>query len=201
MSERILTEIQRAVEGKLVRAGVAGQVLIDDWKISLVGNGEPVSLPLNGLDERWTELAFEERERESTHLARSLQRLRRPLSPVAPRGRSRTFGLFVAAGLVLAAAVIYRKVQAQLQLSEALEAARQLEQEAGDPDRERVQHAAQVCNATRARLSRGGTVGPADTEGWVVELALVREAGGEWPSPAPFLSLPAGATSGSVSWE
>jgi hypothetical protein len=198
---RILTEIQRAVEGKLVRSGAAGSVLVDDGKISLVGNGEPVSLPLDGLDERWTELAFEERERESAHLARSLQRQRRPLSPVAPRGRSRTFGLLVGAGLVLAAAVTYRKVQARLQLSAALEAARQLEQEINEPDRERERHAAQVCNATRARLARGGTVGPADVEGWVVELALVRQMGSDWPTLAPFLALPEGATSGRVSWD
>jgi len=198
---RILSEIQRAVEAKLVRSGAAGRVLIDGGKISLLGNGEPVSLSLDGLDERWTELAFEERERESTHLARSLQRLRRPLSPVAPRGRSRTFGLLVGAGLVLAGAVIYRKVQARLQLSAALEAARQLEQELNEPDRERERHAAQVCNATRARLARGGTVGPADVEGWVVELALVRQMGADWPTPAPFLELPEGATSGRVSWD
>lgn len=184
-----------------MRSGTAGSVLIDDWKISLVGNGEPVSLPLDGLDERWTQLAFEERERESAHLARALQRLRRPISPVAPRGRSRTFGLLVGAGLLLAAAVIYRKVQAQLQLGAALDAARQSQLEITDPDRERERHAAQVCNATRARLARGGTVGPADTEGWVVELALVRETGADWPNLAPFLSLAEGSTTGNVSWD
>lgn len=201
---RILTEIQRAVQGKLVRSGAAGNVLIEDGRVSLVGNGEPVSLPLDGLEERWTELAFEERERESTLLARSLQRQRRPLSPVAPRGRSRTFGLLVGAGLVLAAAVTYRKVQARLRLSAALDAARQLEQESNEPDRERERHAAQVCNATRARLARGGTVGAADVEGWVVELALVRPMGSDWPTLAPFLALPEGAegtTSRRVSWD
>jgi hypothetical protein len=50
-----------------------------------------------------------------------------------------------------------------------------------------------VCEATRSRIMRGGTVGPSDVEGWVVELALLRDATeaplAESPSALKFVAF------------
>lgn len=200
--EDVLPEIQRAVEAKLVRYGAAGKVVIDGLghTISLMGSGPPVTLPVGPLALRWKEIAFEERERECSHLARALLRERRPVSPT-PKQRRQVpyFALAVCGGLVLAGTVVYRKVRLILEerAAAAVEAAREQE----DPDAERRAHAAQVCNATRARLSHGGTVGPADTEGWVVELALLKPASEpDWPSLTPFLALSEGSARGRINW-
>src|SRR6185436_16183030 len=168
----VLPEIQRSVEAKLVRYGAVGKVVIDGLgqTISLLGVGPPVTRPIGTLVVRWKEIAFEERERECSYVARSLIRERRPVSPPSS-AKLPSFALLVLAGLLLAGTVVYRKVR--LYLAESSAAEREAAALVIDPDAERVAHAAQVCNSTRARLSRGGTVSPADTEGWVVELALV----------------------------
>jgi hypothetical protein len=201
--EDVLPEIQRSVEAKLVRYGAVGKVVIDGLgqTISLMGSGPPTTLPIGALAVRWTEIAFEERERECSHVARSLLRARRPLSPGPGRRRGAPyFALAVCGGLLLGGSVAYRKVR--LYLTERAAAAREAVQEPMDPDAERQAHAAQVCNATRARLSHGGTVGPSDTEGWVVELALVRPASAAaWPPLTPYLAFASGAASGHVDWE
>jgi hypothetical protein len=197
----VLPEIQRSVEAKLVRYGAVGKVVIDGLgqTISLLGSGPPVTLPIGALAVRWKEIAFEERERECSHVARSLIRERRPVSPPPARVRVPYFALLTLGGLLLAGTVVYRKVRLYLEESSAAE--RDAAQQQTDPDAERRAHAAQVCNSTRARLSHGGTVGPADTEGWVVELALVRPAGElAWPSLTPFLALSESAASGRINW-
>lgn len=199
--EDVLPEIQRAVEAKLVRYGAVGKVVIDPLghTISLMGNGPPVTLPVGSLALRWKEIAFEERERECSHLARSLVRGRRPVSPAPIRRQVPYFAFAVCGGLVLAGTLVYRKVR--LFLEERAAAAVETTREPEDPDAERRAHAAQVCNATRARLAHGGTVGPADTEGWVVELALLKPASEPaWPSLTPFLTLAEGAASGRIQW-
>jgi hypothetical protein len=191
------------VEAKLVRFGAVGTVVIDGLgqTISLQGGGPPVTLPIGALAVRWKEIAFEERERECSRLARSLIRERRPVSPAPARARAPYFALLVCGGLLLASTVVYRKVRLYLEESRAAAEREAALQQLTDPDAERREHAAQVCNATRVRLSHGGTVGPADTEGWVVELALVRPAGEPgWPPLTSFLALSESAASGRINW-
>ena len=186
-----------------MRFGAVGKVVIDGLgqTISLQGGGPPVTLPIGALAVRWKEIAFEERERECSHLARSLIRERRPVSPPPVRSRAPYFALLVVGGLLLAGTVVYRKVRLYLAESRAAAEREAALQQVTDPDAERRAHAAQVCNATRVRLSHGGTVGPADTEGWVVELALVRPAGeAGWPPLTSFLALSEGAASGRINW-
>src|SRR3954471_23916044 len=100
--EDVLPEIQRAVEAKLVRYGAVGKVVIDGLgqTISLQGGGPPVTLPIGALSVRWKEIAFEERERECSRLARSLIRERRPVSPAPARARAPYFALLVCGGLL-----------------------------------------------------------------------------------------------------
>jgi serine/threonine-protein kinase len=76
-----------------------------------------------------------------------------------------------------------------------------------DPDRERALLAGTACEQSLARVARGANIGPADVEGWVVELVLLRRAGGAalMTSPAldPFLAKKPNAEHSStrvVSW-
>ncbi len=204
MIEEVLPEIQRSVEAKLVRYAAVGKVVIDGLgqTITLTGTGLPVTLPIGALVVRWRELSFQERERECAHLARSLMRERRPAAAASgsSRRRSPALGIGIAAGLLLAAAAVYQRVDAALEARAA--AAREQTSEVVDPDAERRAHAAQVCQATRARLSHGGTVGPADTEGWVVELELLAPiTAPAWPGVASFVALDPGTQSGRINWK
>jgi hypothetical protein len=76
---------------------------------------------------------------------------------------------------------------------------------APDPDQERAALASGACEQSRARVARGANVGPADVEGWVVELVLLRRSGSgaDLASAAElskFIQRKPGATAGAVVW-
>lgn len=76
---------------------------------------------------------------------------------------------------------------------------------APDPDQERAVLASSACDQSRARVARGANVGPADVEGWVVELVLLRRSGSgadlaSAPELAKFIQRKPGATLSSVVW-
>jgi serine/threonine-protein kinase len=76
---------------------------------------------------------------------------------------------------------------------------------APDPDQERAALASSACEQSRARVARGANVGPADVEGWVVELVLLRRTGSgadlaSAPELAKFIQRKPGATTGIVVW-
>ena len=81
-----------------MRSGAAGSVLIDELEESpWSATASPSRCPSMGSTSAGQSSRSRSANAKAAHLARSLQRLRRPLSPVAPRGRSRTFGLLVGA--------------------------------------------------------------------------------------------------------
>jgi hypothetical protein len=55
-------------------------------------------------------------------------------------------------------------------------------------DRERRDRAERVCEATRARVTRGAPVGPSDAEGWVVDLDVLRSKDRPDPAADPALN-------------
>jgi hypothetical protein len=76
---------------------------------------------------------------------------------------------------------------------------------APDPDQERAALADTACEQSRARVARGANVGPADVEGWTVELVLLRRTGSgadlaSAPELGKFIQRKAGAATGSVVW-
>lgn len=76
---------------------------------------------------------------------------------------------------------------------------------APDPDQERAALASGACDQSRARVARGANVGPADVEGWVVELVLLRRGGSGADLAAAaeldkFIQRKAGTATGSVVW-
>ncbi len=73
-----------------------------------------------------------------------------------------------------------------------------------DPDRERFALATSACDHTRTRVAQGANIGPADSEGWVVELVLLRRGApvdlSRVPGLSKFISRKSGERTGTVSW-
>jgi hypothetical protein len=195
-------EIQQLVEAALARHGAAGKVRVEGEALILAGNGPTVSLEIRHLIDKWSSLPFPERQRECAGLAKELSRQRRSLAPSAPKQRGSSFGGLVVAGLLLGAGALYWKLsEGSVHTPAAPAEAKVSSVQVVDPDHERRERGERVCNSTRARLARGGTVGPTDTEGWVVELALVRTpADATWPSIAPFVANQNSPDAGRVVW-
>lgn len=178
------------VEAALARHGTAGTLQVNGDDVVLVGSGPTVSTSVVRLLSKWELLPFPERQRECGILARELSQKRRPVLPGSSRPQTRSFGLLVIVGLALAGAAVYWKFSLRAQPVAAAAPAPSLSalERAEEARRER---ATRVCNATRTRIARGATVGPTDVEGWVVELALVRDA-----SQRPWAGVGAFVTDG-----
>jgi hypothetical protein len=73
-----------------------------------------------------------------------------------------------------------------------------------DPDRERAALAGSACDQARRRASQGASLGPADSEGWVVELTLLRRGAPVDLTLAPglskFIQLKPGSKIGTLAW-
>jgi hypothetical protein len=73
-----------------------------------------------------------------------------------------------------------------------------------DPDQERARLASSACEHTRVRISRGASIGPADVEGWEVELVLLRRGPASDLTAVPafgtFIHREVGSNTGSVVW-
>jgi len=172
-----LREIQQLVEAALARHGTAGELVVDEQTISLVGHGPTAVVQAGHLCARWSNLPFVERQRECGLIARALSRQRRTVSPEVRPKRAGPIGLV--AGLALALALTagafyaFGNIDEPVSTEPVAAAIDPVTAELEATEREREARAERVCNATRARIARGGTVGPSDAEGWVVELALL----------------------------
>lgn len=75
---------------------------------------------------------------------------------------------------------------------------------ASNIEHERAVIASAACAKSRTRVSRGGSVGPADVEGWQVELVLLRRGSpadlSQSAALSPFVRRAAGATTGKLVW-
>src|SRR5258706_9918280 len=167
-------EIETAVAEAVTRFGAAGETRIEGTRICLIGAGPEASTDLGGLGEQWLALAPELRGRRATALARALLETRRSLLAPPPRPGF-AMPRFVPQLVVLAVAVA-ALVAAWRDLAPGWFGTRP-SASAGYTDeygRQRVERAQRVCEATRSRVQRGATIGPTDSEGWVVELVLTR---------------------------
>lgn len=185
-------EIAEAISEALGRFGMAGEVRIGSDAAEagepcavLQSYGPEVREPIPGLVERWNALGDEARRRQAQDLARRLATRRREVS-AAPKSRSRltwvgpVIGLFIVSGAAYAA---YRYLAAAADAASKSAPPASSGRAAtalGAAEEQRRARAARVCDAARARVVRGATLGPTDVEGWVVELQLLA------PSPAPL---------------
>ncbi|HVZ34752.1 MAG TPA: hypothetical protein VG963_20130, partial [Polyangiaceae bacterium] len=201
MSDGAQVELQRMIEARLARFGAVGSVSIEAGLLKLEGGGPSACVPIERLLERWDRLAFAERESECALLASALQRQRRAPRSVPERRGSAPWGwLAIGVGLLVAAAALRRNIVSALAGTSVAAQPAIAPSAPLDADAERRRHAATVCEATRARLARGGLVGGSDVEGWVVELSLVGAVpGADWPSLEGFFSPP-DARGSRISW-
>jgi hypothetical protein len=201
-------ELRQAVEAALSRYGVAGELRIDAERVTLTGSGPPLSVELGTILARWDSASFEERQRLSLGLARALVARRRAAVSTAPRRHRPSIALFSTGLVALLGAGLFLRSPLRASLgalfgapSVAAPAPRVSSHE--QQDRERAERAERVCAATLSRVLRGGTVGPTDSEGWVVEVSLLSTAADvspSWGRLEGFVDLSAGKDRGRLTW-
>lgn len=172
IGREVARDLERHVREAAARFGVAGEVRVADGSAWLDTPGGSVSVGAGSLMRDWARLSLEDRRWAATGLARSLVERRRALG-LAVGGRPPSLWIPVGivlgvAGILLAAAFAYPLVFPAPTPSASPTAV--------DPDSDRLLRARRVCAETRARIARGATAGPTDSEGWVVELTLLRRS-------------------------
>lgn len=184
----ILLEVREGVADALGRFGVAGEVRVEPTAVILFGHGPTVREDVTRWLGQWDRLSPEVRLRRCAEVARNLAQQRRsaPGSAHATRRGLRVpdwIAPLGIAGLAVTAVVFVWRVYSQwlgpgqgIEASAATSAESPIEAPGGVDERQA--RAARVCDATRSRIMRGATVSPADVEGWVVELALLRSVQG-----------------------
>lgn len=201
-------ELRQAVGAALARYGVAGDLRLDAERVTLTGSGATVSTELGTILARWDSLGFDERQRLSLGLARALVAQRRVLNAAAPGRRRPPIALFSAGIVAVIGAALLLGTPLKARVSDLLggttapaRAPRISSHER--QDRERAERAERVCAATRARVLRGGSVGPTDAEGWVVDVSLIAGAAGassRWGRLDGFVERAAAGGKGRLSW-
>jgi hypothetical protein len=220
----LAVQIQALVARELAQRGVRAGLRIEGDFLVLRGALGETRAELRGTLAQWDSLPDDLRERRVRQIAELLTEgatapAQRPL-PVAPApavAARRALGLrwysalppiaFAAltAGAIAAA---YRYLAPRPEPLPAWGASASSGAPAAsarlDPDRERSQRASSACEHTRARVAQGASIGPADSEGWVVELTLLRRGAPvdltTAPGLAKFISKSAGAQTGTLTW-
>jgi len=191
MNDPLLVEqVRSRVEQALLRLGQRSSLRVEgEWL--LVGKGASVTrADLRGTLVQWDSLPEDLRERRVEQIAQLLAEgeQRAPIAP-RPQRLSNKAGwlsgarplfvvLLTGAALLLAYRVLSPHGDSAFgdlsRLFGAPAPSSSAPAHSADPDRDRALLAASACAQTRARVARGAAVGPADVEGWVVELVLLR---------------------------
>jgi len=219
----LAVQIQALVARELAQRGVRAALRLEGDFLVLRGAAGETRAELRGTLAQWESLPDDLRERRVRQIAQLLTEgaavpAQRPL-PVAPPpevAARRALGLrwysalppiaFAAltAGAV-AAAYHYLAPRAEPLPAWSTSASASAAASARiDPDRERAWRASTACERTRARVAQGASIGPADGEGWVVELTLLRRGAPVDLTNAPglskFVSRSPGAQTGTLTW-
>lgn len=171
-------EMRQRLGEALSRFGVAGSVAVTGTLASLHGSGPTVTTELGALVDQWPDLPEDARQRRINEVARRLAGERRSLSGGASEPSRFTMPdwlppLGIAAAAVIAIFGAWVLYQQWVNANRAREE-RPLIADYDAYERERLDRASRVCEATRSRVMRGAAVGPSDVEGWVVELWALR---------------------------
>lgn len=161
-SHAAIESIARALAAELERRGVAGTLSVSSDRAFLrLGRGQR-QVALGTLCAQWLELTEGERDH-------SIRALGDGLTSNSGVWSRRLSGSAIGATLVVLASMAWQ--------------ARHSRVDAAGPSPppplidERLARQHRVCEAAVSRAMRGATLGPADAEGWVVEVTLVRAAG------------------------
>lgn len=193
--EQLVELVLGLVERELERLGRSGP-LRSEGRWLVYGKGATQTrAEVQGSPEQWESLPDDLRERRARQIAEFL--MAQPASAPArpppqrlsnrPRWWSVIAPLFVVAATALVIALAYRLLSPRgantgpslsqlfgLDSSAAPSASASASGEAEHSLSSLFSTAAGACDRVRARAARGATVGPADVEGWQVELVLLR---------------------------
>lgn len=209
MEPRVARAIEEAVKEAMGPSDAAGSVVVIGDQIELRPKegaaGQPVaSINVEQLSQQWTLLPEGMRQRKASELAQGLVDARGKTSraPVAlsivepppepprvrpPEQKPMTSGLMLLiAGVLLAGG--YVGARATGLLSQGDEAPKASAGPRTETPAEAVARRARVCEAARKRIFAGSSIGPFDTEGWVVELWLARSTAGEDIAKSPAIT-------------
>ncbi len=168
LDSHLAADIRQYVHEALARFGAVGQVLVEGDVVVLVAPTGRFSTPLGPCRRSWWEMAPDERRRAATELARRLNDQRRsavPLSRARPTAKP-----YVLTGLLLLVLVAGTAAYPVLVRPPAPAPSDSSETAPSDVDA----RSRNACELSRDRVLRGGTLGPLDIDGWVVEIALLR---------------------------
>lgn len=202
-------ELAQRVAEALARFGVAGEITVSGAVAALQGSGPTVTADIGAVLEQWPSLSEDGRQRRVNEIARRLAADRRALASAAPSGRMSAVPdwlapVAVSAAALAALAAAWIGYRQWVNSAADREKKKPVIQDYDAYERERAERAERVCEATRSRIMRGAAVGPSDVEGWVVELAALRNpnAGSVASDPAlaQFVSRPPGQDKLRVVW-
>lgn len=177
LKRRILEDIQRQLVELLAERRIDGQLALNHQHAVLTVGSDVRRAELSDLPSRWRQLTPNERRAQLQPL---VEKLARAQAGRRRTGRAPVALLSIAVVTLGLGGAIVREIL-QTRRSAAGPDAWALDEQARQ-DRER-----RVCEATRSRIMRGGTAGPTDATGWVVELFLIDEPGPRDGGSSPSL--------------
>ena len=170
-------ELLKAVELSLARFALAGSVHFEG--MDLVFESQQGRVQLNAKFEvaRWERQDADARDRAAADLARKLAQ-RAPTSRSPRTGRhlhvdASTLGLACAAFGLIALLVYLSQLPPEVSKTDGAPVPGSEPSAAAPP----TGGSEKFCEAVRGRVFRGGSIGLADAEGWVVEIAMLGEPG------------------------
>ena len=220
--EQLLQRVRGMVEAELQRLGRKVTLRVEGQWLVVGKGGDEARADLGGTLAQWDNLPDDLRERRVRQIAELLAQAsgRKPLS-VRPKRQRPPAGMgwlakikpiFIALIMIGVLGVAFRYLSphgatylARVDgLLHALPSASAIAPKLLNPEPERAVIASAACGAAQTRVARGAVVGPSDTEGWQVELVLLRRGPhvdlGASPALAQFVRRKPGATSGTFIW-
>lgn len=225
----LASELRALVEAELQRTGHKGALRVEGEELVLARSGRETRAELRGTLTQWEHLPDDLRERRVQQIAGLLAAAEPPGIAAAPTHRAPapkstrpkeglswttifaplaiiavTGGAIALAYRFLAPASGLTGFPSTSSSARAGASGAPASSAAADSDHERFLFASAACEHTRTRIAQGGSIGPADTEGWVVELVLFRRGAAVDLTNAPeldkFIARRAGSPTGTVSW-
>ena len=221
--ERLVQTVRALVATELQRLGKRVTPRVDGLSLVVGKGADEARADLKGTLDQWESLPEDLRERRVRQIAQLLGEAagRAPVQ-MKPRPRRRSshgLGLssaimpIVIALLTLGALLVaYRYLAPNGAATfgrlrgwaSAVPGASAIVPKLSNPEPERATLASSACGAAQTRVARGAVVGPADVEGWQVELVLLRRGPPADLSASPSLAQfvrRTGSSAGTVIWK
>ena len=226
--EQLVQQIRGMVEAELQRLGRPAKVRVDGQCLVAGKGATEARADLKGSILQWDSLPDDLRERRVQQIAQLLGEAaeRAPLVPRRVRQkRSNGLGFFSIVRTVVSFALLlvtlgvaYRyllpnkesplatvnRLLSSGPVASVIASVTAPTYNASNIEHERGVIASTACGKSRARVARGGSVGPADVEGWHVELVLLRRGPQvdltRSPAIAQFVKRATGSSEGSLIW-